>query len=790
MRRVRGEAACVSPSRRFRFGRAVPVAGLVGLILGAVAIVGSSPSASASQPSGVTQTQWQHVIAETPAPTSGCYAASYPSLLWQSMKCTVAPKVPFSPAHATAAHEAPLRVGNAADDVAEVTGKISSVTGSFDDVDPSITETGKFANAGTTLANTYSLQLNSNTFTDTTACTASPYKTNTYRGWEQFVYSSNPTTTTSKSRDSLFIQYWLIDYTASSDGNCPLSGTWRSFTKKYCVSTSRAATFGSTITAADLATTQLTGSAAAGGDDTEVLVFGGHAVSVTALDSVLHLAAGWKKAEFNVFGDGSGGTANFGATTTLEPELALTDTTGTTAPTCVANGGTTAETNNLTLTATPAIGSRATPSIAFVETNKATTTASCQTAAGSAGSKLAITDEPGTIAVGQSFTVGVSIETSSGAVETANTTTVSLAISAGRTTATLTCTGSTNDRKNATSGVATFDCEITVADTGYTIKASATGLASVTTSAFNISSSSTPTPTISHFTPTSGTTAGGTSVVITGTTLAKVTSVTLGTTAGTVVSATSDSVTATSPTHAAGTVTIKVTTSTGATTTASTDYTYVTPAPTPPTSSGQGYHEVASDGGMFTFGDAVFHGSMGGKPLNEPIVAMATDSATGGYWEVASDGGIFSFTAPFYGSMGAKPLDKPIVGMAAMPTGGGYWEVASDGGIFSFGNAVFHGSMGGKPLNEPIVAIATDPAASGYWEVASDGGIFSFTAPFYGSMGGKPLNKPIVGMATDPATGGYWEVASDGGIFSFTAPFYGSMGGKPLNEPIVGIAAT
>ena len=41
-----------------------------------------------------------------------------------------------------------------------------------------------------------------------------------------------------------------------------------------------------------------------------------------------------------------------------------------------------------------------------------------------------------------------------------------------------------------------------------------------------------------------------------------------------------------------------------------------------------------------------------------------------GYWEVASDGGVFSFgSAQFYGSMGGKPLNKPIVGMAAAPRG-------------------------------------------------------------------------------------------------------------------------
>ncbi len=68
------------------------------------------------------------------------------------------------------------------------------------------------------------------------------------------------------------------------------------------------------------------------------------------------------------------------------------------------------------------------------------------------------------------------------------------------------------------------------------------------------------------------------------------------------------------------------------------------------TPSGNGYFFVASDGGIFAFGDAAFAGSTGGIRLNSPIVGMATDNATGGYWLVASDGGIFAFSAPFYGA--------------------------------------------------------------------------------------------------------------------------------------------
>ena len=76
--------------------------------------------------------------------------------------------------------------------------------------------------------------------------------------------------------------------------------------------------------------------------------------------------------------------------------------------------------------------------------------------------------------------------------------------------------------------------------------------------------------------------------------------------------------------------------------------------------------------------------------LNEPVVGMAPTRAAGGYWLVASDGGIFAFgDAAFAGSMGAHHLNKPVVGMVPTHDGGGYWMVASDGGIFAFGDAPF-----------------------------------------------------------------------------------------------------
>ena len=77
---------------------------------------------------------------------------------------------------------------------------------------------------------------------------------------------------------------------------------------------------------------------------------------------------------------------------------------------------------------------------------------------------------------------------------------------------------------------------------------------------------------------------------------------------------------------------------------------------------------------------------------------MAATPDGHGYWLVASDGGIFTFgDAHFYGSTGDIHLNKPIVGMAATPDGKGYWLVASDGGIFTFGDADFYGSTGSHP---------------------------------------------------------------------------------------------
>jgi hypothetical protein len=96
---------------------------------------------------------------------------------------------------------------------------------------------------------------------------------------------------------------------------------------------------------------------------------------------------------------------------------------------------------------------------------------------------------------------------------------------------------------------------------------------------------------------------------------------------------------------------------------------------------GRGYWEVASDGGVFAFGPgAPFHGSTACHGLAAPAVAIAATPGTdtgggtdcgftsaqpaGGYRVVASDGGVFAFgNAPFEGSLAGDAMSD-IVGVA------------------------------------------------------------------------------------------------------------------------------
>jgi len=223
---------------------------------------------------------------------------------------------------------------------------------------------------------------------------------------------------------------------------------------------------------------------------------------------------------------------------------------------------------------------------------------------------------------------------------------------------------------------------------------------------------------------------------------------------------------------------------------------------------GKGYWLVSQNGVVYPFGSAQSLGDMyslgftglgGTHPLPAPVVAIATTHNGNGYWLATSDGSVYSFgTAKFHGSTfnygltglsGPHPLNAPIVGMATTPNANGYYLVAADGGVFNFGSAEFHGSAyslgltglsGPHPLNAPIVGMATTPNARGYYLVAADGGVFNFgSAEFHGSAyslgftglnGPHPIKSPVVSILPSPTGTGYYLIGSGGDILSIAAP--------------------
>jgi hypothetical protein len=67
---------------------------------------------------------------------------------------------------------------------------------------------------------------------------------------------------------------------------------------------------------------------------------------------------------------------------------------------------------------------------------------------------------------------------------------------------------------------------------------------------------------------------------------------------------------------------------------------------------------------VLAYGDAPNVGSLAEKPLEAPIVAMSPSPSGKGSWLVASDGGIFSFGDPaFHSSAAGTTLQQPVAGI-------------------------------------------------------------------------------------------------------------------------------
>ena len=203
----------------------------------------------------------------------------------------------------------------------------------------------------------------------------------------------------------------------------------------------------------------------------------------------------------------------------------------------------------------------------------------------------------------------------------------------------------------------------------------------------------------------------------------------------------------------------------------------ITPIP-----DGKGYWLAQAGGGVYSFGNAGFYGSLPGLHItpNAPITGIASTPDGKGYWLVGADGGVFAFgDATYQGHQ--TPAFAPYESIASLA--GGNYAVASahPGAIWDEPSNTKVSALpttGDFPLAASISGAAVTPTGKGAWQVGLDGGVFAFgTAPFEGSLPGIGVapNTPIVGIASTADGAGYWLVGADGGVFAFgNAGFYGS----------------
>ncbi len=69
------------------------------------------------------------------------------------------------------------------------------------------------------------------------------------------------------------------------------------------------------------------------------------------------------------------------------------------------------------------------------------------------------------------------------------------------------------------------------------------------------------------------------------------------------------------------------------------------------TNTGKGVWLVDHFGDVYTEGDALYLGGLGGVTINAPIVGIAAAATGQGYILVGTDGGTFNYGVPFHGSV-------------------------------------------------------------------------------------------------------------------------------------------
>jgi len=346
----------LNESRLLRSIQGVLLAGSLVAALGIPAWAAQNTNTAAIDPESAAHANWHTMMKQAPATEQGCFHAAYPNVVWEKVDCATG--LARVPKHVKpAAGEAEV-VGNGNDYVGVATGLITSAAGAFNTTGVKSEKSvgvAAFGGGGILGSNEYSVQINTNDRSYTSACAGHSGCT----VWQQFVYATDYF---GAGTAAVFMQYWLLDWGSSA---CP-SG-WGKYGSDCYANSPLAPAPDIPITS--LGQLELGSSVQVGGLDSVTLYYGSDVVTMNWFDSMLDIASVWNKVEFNIVGDAGGSQAQFNSGSKLLVILSFADGSAT-KPGCVANSGTTGETNNLNLGAcTASVGFFGIPLIEFTESN-------------------------------------------------------------------------------------------------------------------------------------------------------------------------------------------------------------------------------------------------------------------------------------------------------------------------------------------------------------------------------------------------------------------------------------
>lgn len=190
------------------------------------------------------------------------------------------------------------------------------------------------------------------------------------------------------------------------------------------------------------------------------------------------------------------------------------------------------------------------------------------------------------------------------------------------------------------------------------------------------------------------------------------------------------------------------------------------------TPTGKGFYVLFEDGGIHTYGDAVYHGH--GKGGDDAAVDLELTHSGKGYYILSKNGGVHTHGDAVYRGHG-KGGDNDAVDLAMTRSGSGYYILSKNGGIHTYGDATYCGH--GKGGDNNSVAMAVTRKGNGYYILSKNGGIHTYgdavyrghgTVPHIYSRQFTPKTHDALDIVLSPnIEDGYWIVDDRAGIAEY-----------------------